>query len=399
MTPKMPIFSASDLARLRGDLLADQGHVHLDNAGASLMAAPVHDVLLSHLAREARIGGYVAQEKAAESLEASYHSMARLLGASADEIAFTASATDAWDRLFYSLPLKPGDRIVTAFNEYCSNYVAMLDRVRKTGADIIVIGSDHRGDLDGAAFEAALDDERVKLVAISHVPSSSGQINDVAAIGRMTRARGIPYLLDGCQAVGQLPVDVREIGCDMLTGTARKFLRGPRGIGFLYVSRSMLGRLEPVMLTNQSATWTARDRYDLRTDARLFEAWERSVASQLALGAAVEYALEAGIERIAARASGLAAHLRRELANLPGIELTDPGAALSAIVTFRHRRKDPAAIKALMAERDIAVQVASIVHTRIDLEARGIESCVRVSPHYFNSEEEISRFLEALKAI
>lgn len=392
------MFSKNDLHRFREETPGTKNRIHLDNAGAALMPNAVADTLRAHLELECAYGGYVAQEKVMNQLEESYAAMARLLGAEQNEIAFLSSATDAWDRAFYSLPLGPGDRIITAFNEYCSNFVAFLHRAQKHGIEITVIDRDDSGDLDLHALNTAID-KHVKLIAISHVPSSSGQINPVKEVGRIARTHNIPYLLDACQSVGQLAVNVRDIGCDMLTGTARKFLRGPRGMGFLYIKKGFMDRLAPVMLTNQAASWIAADRYELRDDARLMEAWERNVAGQLALGAAAQYLLDIGPEQAMERTAFLAKRLRDGLGTLKTVQPTDPGRHLSAIVTFRHNQLSPNAIKDRLERHDIAVQVASVEHTRLDLDARGIEKTVRVSPHYYNTEEEIDRFLAVLESL
>lgn len=391
-------FTSADIARLRRETPGARQRIHLDNAGAALMPDRVVHALHAHIELETRLGGYVAQEKVQADLEKSYESTARLLGARPDEIAYLSSATDAWDRAFYSLRLNRGDKIITAFNEYCSNFVAFLHRAQKDGVSIIVIDRDDSSALDLKALEARID-QQVKLIAISHVPSSSGQINPVAAVGRIARAHGIPYLLDACQSVGQLPVNVDDIGCDMLTGTARKFLRGPRGTGFLYIRRSFLAELDPVMLTNQAAGWTTADSYSLREDARIMEAWERNVAAQLALGAAADYLLELGIDRVAGRTAALTRYLRNGLAALKTVIPTDPGPDLCAIVTFQHRTHAPDVVKKMMEQQKIAVQVSSVDHTRLDLDARGISKTIRVSPHYYNTEDEINRFLKALDAL
>ncbi|GEQ98443.1 aminotransferase class V [Iodidimonas gelatinilytica] len=398
MTKAPAALPLSVLERLRADTPATGHRVHLDNAGASLMPAPVVDTIQRTVALEAAVGGYVAHERMADQLERSYGALARLIGANQSEIAFLQSATEAWNRAFYSLPLQKGDRIITGFNEYCSNYVAMLDRAEKTGARIVVIGPDAQGNLDLAALNDALDD-RAKVIAISHVPSSSGQINPVKAVGEIARKHAVPFLLDACQSMGQLPVDVEDIGCHMLTGTARKFLRGPRGVGFLYIRDSFQAQLRPVMLTNQAATWTSATSYELRGDAKVMEAWERNLAAQLGFGAALDYLLSFDIDALFQRSNALAARLRTLLEQHPPIRITDPGTRHSAIVTFRHATLSPATIKAEMEKKGIAVQVASVVHTRLDLEARGIDSAVRVSPHYYNTEEELERFMHVLESL
>ena len=387
-----------DLEKIHADIVGMENRLHFDHAGSSLMPRPVLKTMVDHLELEARLGGYVAQERKSAELAESYSLIARLINAQPSEIAFLSSATDAWGRAFYSLKLGPGDKIVTAFNEYCSNFVSFLDRERKSGIEIIVIGPNDEGELDLEAMEAALDD-RVKVIAISHVPSSSGQINPVQDVGRLARRHHIPFLLDACQSVGQLPIDVEAIGCDMLTATGRKFLRGPRGTGFLYIRQSLQARLEPVMLTNQAALWISAHNYQLRTDAQMMEAWERNVAAQLGMAQAVRYLLEIGVEAASDRSLMLAQRLRAALRDLPGFRLTDPGRQHSAIITCQHDRLSPQEIKTTLEQRNIAVQVASVMHTRLDLEARGIESTLRISPHYINHDDDIGLLCEALSAL
>jgi selenocysteine lyase/cysteine desulfurase len=253
----------------------------------------VLDPVLEHLRREAEIGGYEAAHAAQERLEAVYGSIARLVNCDPGELAIVDSATRAWDTVFYGLRLAPGDRILTSAVEYASNYLAFLH----AGMRIDVVPSDAHGQLDVDALERMLD-ERVRLIAVTHVPTNGGLVNPAAAIGRLARAHGIPFLLDACQSVGQLPVDVQAIGCDFLSATGRKFLRGPRGTGFLYVRRERLDEIDPPSIDLHAARWTARDEYELRPDARRFEGWESNVAAKLGLGAAADYANAWGIDAI-----------------------------------------------------------------------------------------------------
>jgi selenocysteine lyase/cysteine desulfurase len=324
-----------DLDRLRAETPGADVTAYLHNAGAGLMPQPVIAAMKDHIDLEARIGGYAAAA----------HEAARL-GAAPDEIALTENATVAWQHAFYSLPFGPGDRILTARAEYAANYVAYLQVARRTGAVVEVIPDDEKGALDPAALERMIDG-RVKLISITWVPTNGGLTNPAAAVGRIARARGIPYLLDACQAVGQMPVDVGEIGCDMLSATGRKFLRGPRGTGFLYIRRDLLRRLEPVVIDHFAAPWVAPDAYRLRGDARRFETWENNYAARLGLGAAVDYALALGLPAIEARCRALADRLRAGLREIPGIRPRDLGARPSAIVSFtveggrcrRHRQQ------------------------------------------------------------
>jgi selenocysteine lyase/cysteine desulfurase len=283
-----------NIERIRADTPATSRLAYLHNAGAALMPVAVVEAMKQHIDLECEIGGYAAADREARRLDSVYGSVARLLNAAPDEIALMENATVAWQMAFYALPFSKGDRILTAEAEYAANYVAFLQVTKRTGAAIDIVPSDASGELDVDALERMID-ERVKLIAITWVPTNGGLVNPAAAVGKIARAHGIPYLLDACQAVGQLAADVEAIGCDMLSATGRKFLRGPRGTGFLYVRRATLQALEPPMIDHFAAPWVSRDAYRLRDDARRFETWENNYAARLGLGAAVDYALDIGI--------------------------------------------------------------------------------------------------------
>ncbi|WP_374378269.1 aminotransferase class V-fold PLP-dependent enzyme [Dongia sp.] len=380
---------------IRADTPATSRRAYLHNAGAALTPAPIVTAMQEYLALEAEIGGYAAAAREAERLDGVYHSIARLINAAPDEIALVENATVAWQMAFYGLAqtFKPGDRILTAEAEYGANYVAFLQIARRHGARIEIVPSTPSGELDVAALESMID-ERVRLIAITWVPTNGGLTNPAAEIGGIARRHAIPYLLDACQAVGQMVVDVDAIGCDMLSATGRKFLRGPRGSGFLYVRRAMLERLEPPMIDHFSAEWVARDRYELRADARRFENWENNYAARLGLGLAADYAMAIGMERIEARCRELSGRLRAGLARARGITVRDLGANPSAIVSFSHERIAAAEIVAKAAAANITIGASDPASTRIDAERRNLPVLVRASPHYYNSEEEIDRLID-----
>jgi cysteine desulfurase/selenocysteine lyase len=387
-----------DLERARRETPGCATVLHFNNAGAALMPQPVLDALHRHLELEATIGGYEAAEREHASVEHVYDAVARLIGGHRDEIAVIENATRAWDMAFYSLRFGPGDRILTATAEYASNYIAFLQVAARTGAVVEVIPDDEHGQVSVEALRRMLDD-RVKLIAITHVPTNGGLVNPAAAVGRVAREAGVPYLLDACQSVGQMPVDVTDLGCDMLSATGRKYLRGPRATGFLWVRNDFLHQMEPPFLDLHAATWVARDRYELRADARRFENWETYYAGKIALGVAVDYALAWGLPAIRERVYALAADLRERLAALPGVTLRDKGAERCGIVTFTAAGCAAALIKQVLRSQAINVSVSSYAGTRLDMEARRLPGVVRASVHYYNRAEEIERFCAALEPL
>lgn len=387
-----------DLARARRETPGTAEVIHLNNAGAALMPRPVIKALVNHIELESRIGGYEAAERESAKIEHAYDALARFLNCGRDEIAVVENATRAWDMGFYALSFRPGDRILTAAAEYASNVISFLQVTERTGATLEVVPNDETGQLSLAALERLMD-ERVRLIAVTHVPTNGGLVNPAAAIGGVAKAWGVPFLLDACQSAGQMPLDVEAIGCDMLSATGRKFLRGPRGIGFLYVRKSLLERLTPPFLDLHAARWTAARHYELRPDARRFENWETNVAAKLALAAAVDYALGWDLEEIYARVRTLTDLLREELARIPGVVVRDLGAERCGIVTFTVEGKRADEIKERLVRQAINVAVSTASSTRFDMEARGLDALVRASVHYYNSEAELERFLEAIRTL
>ena len=387
-----------DLARARRETPGTAEVIHLNNAGAALMPRPVIKALVDHIELESRIGGYEAAEREQARIEQSYDSLGHLLNCAREEIAVVENATRAWDMAFYALPFRPGDRILTAVAEYASNVISFLQVAERTGAAVEVVPNDESGQLSLPTLERMMD-ARVKLIAVTHVPTNGGLVNPAAAIGRVARAAGVPFLLDACQSAGQMPLDVAALGCDMLSATGRKYLRGPRGIGFLYVRKGLLERLTPPFPDLHAARWTAPDRYELRPDARRFENWEANIAAKLALGAAVDYALAWGLEAIYARVRLLADGLRVALQHIPGVVVRDLGVERCGIVTFTLAGMSPDEIKAQLAHQAINVTTSTRSSTRFDMEARGLEALVRASVHYYNSEAELERFLAVIAAL
>ena len=327
-----------------------------------------------------------------------YGSVARLLHCAPEEIALQENATRAWDMAFYSLRFAPGDRIVTAANEYASNYIAFLQVAQRTGAEISVVESDAAGEVDLEALRKLLDD-RVKLIALTHVPTNGGLVQPAARVGELARAAGIPFLLDACQSAGQMDLDVDALGCDMLSATGRKYLRGPRGTGFLYVRKALLAQMDPPTLDLHAATWVAQGKFEVRSDAKKFETWESAAATRLGLGVAIEYALALGLKKIERRVQYLAALLREQLAQVNGVTVRDLGRVRCGIVTFTCNGHSPGEVMQRLKANGIAVRTIELSSARIDMEQRGLDELVRASVHYYNTEAEIEGLCAALRVI
>jgi len=392
--------TALDVEKLRTETPGCAHVLHFNNAGAGLMARPVLDAVTAHLTLEAETGGYEAADAARDAFENTYGAVARLLNCTDDEIALMENATVAWQAAFYGLArdFKPGERILTAEAEYASNYIAYLQMAERTGVVIEAVPSRPSGEIDVAALENMIDD-RVKLIAITHIPTNGGLVNPAAEVGRVARAAGIPYLLDACQAAGQVPLDVEAIGCDMLSATGRKYLRGPRGTGFLYVRRDFLDRLTPPMLDLHGAQWTAKDGYRVLANARKFENWEFNVAGQIGLGVAVDYLLALGPDATFKRIHDLAELLRAALSDIPGVTLHDLGSRRGGIVSFSSAALDANAVKQKLRAQAINCSTSNASSTRLDMEGRGLELINRASVHYYNTEDEVRRFARALAGL
>ena len=389
---------AFDLQRARQDTPGCEHVLHFNNAGSSLMPEPVLSATIGHLQLEAQIGGYEAAEQAEHAIERVYDAAATLINCAREEIAVIENATRAWDMAFYSIPFQPGDRILTAMAEYASNYIAFLQISKKTGAVVEVVPNDAHGQLSLEALRKMID-ERVKLIAITHVPTNGGLVNPIVEVGKVARENGILYLVDACQSVGQMPIDVEQIGCDMLSATGRKYLRGPRGTGFLFVRKNVLERLEPPLLDLHAAEWVDKDRYVMVPDARRFETWETNYAGKIGLAVAIDYALGWGMDTVWRRVKNLAYMLRSQLSPLPGVIVRDRGVTQCGIVTFTVEDKDPAEIRLALSRQHINVSVTRRESTLLDMDARGLETMVRASVHYFNSEEEVERFCRAVEVL
>lgn len=390
-----------NIEQLRADTPGVEQLIHFNNAGAALMPTPVIEVMTRHIQLEASLGGYEAAGKQSAELENVYGAIGRLINAQPDEVAVIENATRAWDMAFYSLPLQPGDVVLTSTTEYAGNYIPYLQLKKQRGIEIRVIPNDEHGQVSLPALKDMLGDDRVALISLPVIATNGGPVQPIEQIGALARAAGVLFLLDACQGVGQMPIDVQKIGCHMLAATSRKYLRGPRGMGFLYVEKSLCQNLEPVFLDLHAASLQTADTFMIRADARRFENWECNVAAKLGLGAAVEYALAQGLEPMWLRIQQLAGYLRQRLTDLPGFTPRDLGIQKSGIVTFTHRDSSAAQLQQWLAgqEKRINVTTSTLRSTLLDMQHRDLPEVSRASLHAYNTEAEIDTMIAALSRL
>ena len=386
-----------DLVRLRADTPGSLTRHHFNNAGSALPPQVVVDTMVDHLRREAEIGGYEAHAESQDRIDAVYTSLGRLVGAGPESIALTTSATDAWLRGFLSIPLVAGDRILVSQAEYASNVLAVMSAVRRVGATIDAVPDDVSGVLDVEALRSMLD-ERVKVVAVTHAPSQNGLLNPAEEIGRAIRETGSDawYVLDSCQSIGQVPLDAGATGADFLSGTGRKFLRGPRGTGFLWASERAQ-QLEPALIDLDSATWTDENAYVVQPRAKRFESWEKSYAALLGLGAAADYALDLGLDVTQRRIGWVADRIRAALAEIPGVVVRDRGTVRTGIVTFSAEGHDAADVVRRIKEHGVNVSYSPREYAVRDFDAHAVSGLVRVSPHVYTDDSDIDALLDAVR--
>ncbi len=387
-----------DVEQLRSNTPGTQNVIHFNNAGASLMPKSVSETIVSYLDKESNYGGYETARKYRRELDQVYPNIADFINADSQEIALQQNATMAWNMAFFSIPFEDGDRILTSVSEYASNYIAYLKLQKQIDISIDVIPNTESGETSIAALFDMMDD-RVKLISITHIPTNSGLVNPVEEIGQIAKQHSCYYLVDACQSVGQYPVDVKKIGCDMLSATGRKYLRGPRGTGFLYVDNDVVSELTPPFLDLHSAEWTSENKYNIRDDARRFENWETNYAGVMGLSKAISDANELGIENIWQRIQMLANHLRNKLSDIDGVTVQDIGNVQGGIVTFTVNGTSAQEIQDRLSEHNINVSTSGKSSTLLDMNRRNLDEVIRASVHYYNTEKEIAECTEVLESL
>jgi selenocysteine lyase/cysteine desulfurase len=364
------------------------------------MPRPVIEAIHRHIDLEATLGGYEAAAKAEQEIDTAYASVATLLGASPRNVAFVSSATAAFVQALSAFDFAPGDTIVTTRADYTSYQIQLLSLAKRRGVTVVHAADRPGGGVDPDSVRDILGRSRCRLVTVSWIPTHSGLVQDVEAVGKVCEEAGVPYHVDACQVVGQFPIDVQRLRCDYLSGTARKFLRGPRGIGFLFVSDRALDRGDcPLFVDMRGATWVGPDSFDVQPTARRFEEWESPYALVLGLGAAADYALKVGANVARDRSAMLAALLRGLLSAVPGVQVLDPGPPWSALITAELAGRHAKDVAAALFQRGVNTSVTLQWYGLRDLGPRNIESALRLSPHYYNTEAEVAEVVGFLTDI
>jgi len=385
-----------NVAEERNQTPAVKSLIHFNNAGASLMPNVVVEGMKNYIDSEVSQGGYETARDFAKELDLFYDHTAKLINSGSNEIAFVESATVAWQRAFHSIPLEKGDVIITCVSEYASNYIAYLQLAKLKAVEIVTIPNDDNGEIDIQALESAIT-PRVKLVSIGHIPTGNGLINPAEKVGAITQKHKILYLLDACQSVGQYPINVEKIKCDFLSATGRKYLRGPRGTGFLYARQETTLGLEPLSLDLHSAEWTDLDSYQMRSDAKKYETWESNLSAKLGLSLAIHHLNLLGIEHVQERITFVANYFRERLGALAHIQVMDTGNIKSGIVTFINEKNDAEEVMKYLFKNKVNVSVVVASSSLLDLQDRNITEAVRASVHYYNTIDEVDKFISLLE--
>ncbi len=389
-----------NINQIRNDISNYGEKIFLNSAGSSLSPAVVNKRVKKHLDLEEKVGGYSAAEMMEEEILLFYQEASQLIGCRSENIAFTNNATDSYLRALFSFDYKVDDVIITTDDDYASNHIHFISLRNSYGIKVLRIANLENGDLDIDHFKELISKHHPKLIAITHVPTNSGLVQNVKEIGETAYNSNIPFLLDACQSIGQLTLDVQELKCDFLSATGRKFLRGPRGTGFLYVSDRMLeSNTIPLMIDGKGAIWNKVDNYRVIEGAKRYEMWEKSYALQLGLMEAIKYANEIGLDQIEAYSAKLMKQFRENLTGLKGINLYDGGRQKCNILTLQKEGKSMDEIQNVLTQNQIFHSVSEKEWGFIDFSKKGVEWVIRLSPHYFNTFDEIDKASEIIDSI
>ncbi|MBO9634514.1 MAG: aminotransferase class V-fold PLP-dependent enzyme [Chitinophagaceae bacterium] len=402
--PLQSEFSLEEITQFRKETTGTSQVIHFNNAGAGLMPDIVTKAQLDHIILESQIGGYEAAALQQSTIRSFYHQCALLLNCKPSNIAFTASATDSYTRALSSIPFTKGDIILTDCDDFVSNQIQFLSLQKRFGIEIMHIQNAAIGGVDLNDLKHKLYKHKPKLLAITHIPTNSGLIQPVEEIAIIYAEykNAYPditwYILDACQSAGQTKLDTQQLQCDFLSITCRKFLRGPRGTGALYISdRTLLAGLEPLFIDMRGAEWIEKDLYRQQPDGRRFEDWEFAYSTVTGTSAAIQYCLNIGVERIEKQVRLLSDWMRKKLSEIDAIRILDRGPEQGGLVTFHIHHGDPVQMVEGLHKRKINVVPSYRAFGVLDFDEKSVKWAIRASPHYYNTVEEIELFADAVR--
>ncbi|WP_293304291.1 aminotransferase class V-fold PLP-dependent enzyme [Pedobacter sp. UBA5917] len=374
--------------------------IHLNNAGAALMPKTVANAIRNYITEEEMFGGYETADRKRAEIDLFYSYGAQLLNCKSQNIAFTTNATDSYNRALSSIPFKTGDVILVSENDYPSNFIVLLSLQQRFGVVIVRVANTATGEIDLCDLEEKIRKHQPRLLSVTHIPTSSGLVQPVEEIGRIVKKYDTLYLLDACQSLGQLNVDAITTGADFISGTFRKFLRGPRGAGILYVSdKALEAGFEPLFIDLRGAEWVEENKYIPRKDAKRFEDWETAYALMMGSSEALKYLFEIGIDQIESRNSHLMQVLKSGLSEIDFIKLQDRGKQQSNILTFSCNKRSQTDTKKYFTDHNINIYTTPKTAAIIDFAEKNVEWVVRVSPHYYNTETELEKFIQVVEKL
>lgn len=374
--------------------------IHFNHSGAGLPSPQTVQAIIDQLRLEAEMGPMEASHLVAEKKAETYELAARLLNCSPQQIAFGTGHGQLFGDIVSAIPLEAADEILVSRQEWMGNIACLQNAANLTGATVKMMASDDTTAVDVDALRSALSAD-VRIVALTWIGASSTLVNPAAAIGRVLRETGSSafFIIDASQAIGQIPIDVQELGCDALTACGRKFLRGPRGTGLAYISPRLAAKAVLRKIDNFTVVWDSKNCTSLTGSARAFEIGEESVALRLGLGKAMEQALENGIANIQSELGRKSTRLRHALASVTGVRVMDLGNHKSASVTFTVDGLTCASVKQNLAGQNIAIGMNGREYTPFDLDIRGISELLRASVHLSTTDNEIESLVEAIRQI
>lgn len=384
------------LEEIRSRYAALRDLCYLNTGTIGIMSEPVLEKHLDRIARYER-RGHAGEADARAGYEGARSAIARTINAAPEEIALNRNATDGINFVLAGMSFPTGSTFLTTDEEHPAAMLPLTHAARRCDGTVRTLNLDHNDSEVLAGLRGMLERQSVAIAVISHVSCETGRRLPIRKICRICREFGVPTLVDGAQSVGQIPVDIEEIGCDFMTGNGHKWLCGPNGTGFLYVQKDRLDLLTPPYV-GAGATQPDFDRHlvppytespdwTFRGDAQRYEFGTRNWHLFGALDDAVSELEEIGSEAIQRHVATMSGYLKAELKGRAGVALHTPEAwdCSSGLVTFSVDGWNGVALSRRLWDD------YGIIQRRVQ-----IPSGVRISCAHFTSQDDLTRFLDAL---